>query len=88
VLLDRRGYKRRSFLDAEWLRAELVIGSGETPIPTYLPAHLAQKLPLLASFHARVILEVLPRQDHREESPIATRVVALARLLRFEGFSS
>ncbi len=88
VLLDRRGYKRRSFLDAEWLRAELVIGSGATPIPTYLPAHLAQKLPLLASFHARVILEVLPRQDHREESPIATRVVALARLLRFEGFSS
>ncbi|NUO54920.1 MAG: DUF2169 domain-containing protein, partial [Polyangiaceae bacterium] len=88
VLLDRRAYKRRSFLDAEWLRAELVIGSGATPIPTYLPVHLAQKLPLLASFHARIIIEVLPRQDHREESPIATRVVALARLLRFEGFSS
>jgi hypothetical protein len=88
VLLDRRAYKRRSFLDAEWLRAELVMQSGSAPIPTYLPAHLAQKLPLLASFHARIIIEVLPRQDHREQSPLATRVVALARLLRFEGLST
>ncbi|NUP07518.1 MAG: DUF2169 domain-containing protein [Polyangiaceae bacterium] len=85
LLLDRRAYKRRSFMNAEWLRAEIVFSSGTPPLPTYLPAALADELPLLSAFRARVIAELLPAQDHRERSPMAARLYALSRRIRFDG---
>jgi hypothetical protein len=81
VLLERRLYRKRDLLDDTWLRGQLGgMGLGG-PVPTYLPASLAKRLPLFRRFAARVIAEALPQQDQYETSPIALRAVALGRAL-------
>lgn len=85
LLLEARRYRKRTFLGAEWLRTSLVRDSGETV--AYLPATLAEQLPLYAVMRCRLIAEVIPPQDHYESSAFALRTVAVARLLKPSAFS-
>lgn len=81
VLLNKRHYQKRELLDQAWIRALFSADGSSSPIPAYVPAKLSKRLPLFRQFPARIIVEVLPQQDMYESSPIALRVVALARLL-------
>lgn len=85
LLLEQRSYRKRTFLGAEWLRTALIRDSGETV--TYLPASLAQQLPLYAVMRCRLIGEVIPPQDHYESGAFALRTIALSRLLKPSAFT-
>lgn len=54
-------------------------GSGQGPVPAYLPESLAKKLPLLQRFKVRMIVEVHLAFDLLDAHPLALKVVALAR---------
>ena len=57
---------------------------GASPgVPAYLPEPAIARLPLFRRFHARVIAEAHLAQDEREASPVALRVVAIARAVPF-----
>jgi len=79
MLLERRQYAKRELLDGTWLRASLTLDGIE--VPMYLPDALRKRLPLYRHFGARAIVEALPQQDQYESSPLALRVIALARSL-------
>jgi hypothetical protein len=85
VLLEQRKYQMRELADAQWIRALLHGVSPERPVPTYLPADLAKKMPLFARFPARLIAEVVPQQDQSEPHPVALRVIAIARQVSARG---
>jgi hypothetical protein len=80
LLLEQRSYQRRELLDDTWIRALLSGAGGEAPVPTYLPARIAKRLPLYRRFPARVLGEVVWQQDQYETCPVAIRVLALGRL--------
>ncbi len=79
MLLERRQYAKRELLDGTWIRAGLTLDG--VVVPTYLPDALSKRLPLYRRFGARAIVEALPQQDQYETSPLALRVIALARAL-------
>jgi hypothetical protein len=81
ALLFRRAYQRRELLGKKWIRALFLLASatGATPVPAYLPAVAAARLPLFRRFPARLLAEILPPQDQSEASPVALRIAALAR---------
>ncbi len=83
VLLEQRSYKKRTFLGAQWLRTAFIRENGETV--AYLPASLADQLPLYAVMRCRIVAEVIPPQDHYESGAFALRTIALARLLKPTG---
>lgn len=80
ALLEQRHYQRRELLDDTWIRALLTGPGVETPVPTYLPASIARRLPLFKRFPARLLGEVLWQQDELESHPIALRALALGRV--------
>ena len=82
LLLERRNYQKRDLLDGEWIRALFTPVGADAPVPIYLPAALARRLPLFKRFGARVIAEVHPQQDQYESHPVALRVLAIARLVK------
>lgn len=80
LLLEQRRYQQRELLDDTWIRA-LLSGPGlDAPIPTYLPARIARRLPLFRRFTARLLAEVIWQQDQYETHPLALRVLALGRV--------
>ena len=80
ALLEQRSYQRRKVLAGPHLRALLLSPSpGASPIPTYLPAALAEALPMYARFRARLIAEVHLQVDQSETQPAALRALALVR---------
>ena len=80
LLLEQRSYQKRELLDDTWIRA-LLSGPGvDTPVPTYLPARIARRLPLYRRFPVRILGEVVWQQDQYETCPLAVRVFALGRL--------
>jgi hypothetical protein len=81
VLLGQRRYQKRDLLDGTWIRALYQFGSGDAPVPAYVPESLEKKLPLFKSFAARAVFEALPQQDQYESHPLALRLVALARVV-------
>ncbi|MRG98050.1 DUF2169 family type VI secretion system accessory protein [Polyangium spumosum] len=81
VLLNQRHYQKRELLDQAWVRALFSAEGSSSPLPAYVSAKLSKRLPLFRQFPARLVVEVLPQQDMYESSPIALRVVALARQL-------
>lgn len=81
VLLEQRRYQRRTVFGGPCLRALLTPGA----LPAYLPATLAERLPLVTQLKARLIAEVNPNQDQYESHPHALRVVALGRVMSLEG---
>lgn len=80
VLLEGRHYKRRTLLGAPRLRTELRLAEGKSVI-TYLPADVADGLPLLPSFPVVVACEVRPREDHVEAAEVALFALAVGRVL-------
>jgi hypothetical protein len=80
-LLQRRSYQKRELLGGCFLRALFTPTGAQTPVPTYIPAAVAGRLPLYKHFKARAIAEALPRQDASESHPAALRVEALARVI-------
>jgi hypothetical protein len=81
MLLGERRYQRRSLLGGTWIRTLFRPGGTGEPLPAYLPDALARELPMFPRFSARMIAEVTMQQDPYEQSPLALRVVALARTL-------
>ncbi|MBM4357009.1 MAG: hypothetical protein FJ096_02760 [Deltaproteobacteria bacterium] len=79
TLVEARAFSYRNLLGAKWARA-LLVREGVS-VTCYVPEAIAAILPLYASFPARVIGEIFPRQDHDEESAVAIVVVALGRLI-------
>jgi hypothetical protein len=79
VLLEQRKYQIRELGGEQWIRALLHGISGDRPVPTYLPADLAKRLPLFTRLPVRLIVEPVPQQDQSEAHPVALRVFALAR---------
>jgi hypothetical protein len=80
LLLEQRLYQRRELLDDTWIRALLAGPGGEAPVPAYLPAKIAKRLPLFKRFGARLLAEIVWPQDQYEACPVALRVLALGRL--------
>jgi len=78
-LLEERKYQRRSVLDAELFRALLLPPTGD-PVVAYLPVKLEKRLPLFARFPVKLLAELYPTQDPSERSPVALKIVALARV--------
>ncbi len=81
VLLEQRHYQKRELLDGSWIRALFVLVGADAPLPAYLPATLAKRLPLYRRFQARAVVAVVPQQDPYEDCGLALRVVALARVI-------
>jgi hypothetical protein len=80
-LLMGRCYQRRELLGRAWIRALFTTAEGAC-VPAYLPTAMARSTPLFERFPARLIAEVVPQQDAYEESPVALRVSAVARVVR------
>lgn len=84
MLLEQRRYQRRTLFGGPCIRALLATRKDDKGLPTYLPDDLADKLPMMTSFEARIVAEGHVRQDQYEAHPHALRVVTLGRLIRFD----
>ena len=81
VLLERRHYQRRAVLGDAYLRALLKRPDRSRQIPVYLPAKLADSLPMFQCFTARFITAVRLAQDQNEQYPACLEVLALSRVV-------
>jgi hypothetical protein len=81
VLLEKRAYSRREVFGARHLRGLLHQGGSSTPVPTYLPESLANKLPMFQRFKVRMVVEVDFTVDQYEAHQAALKTVAIARLM-------
>jgi hypothetical protein len=82
--LHDRPHQRRTLFGQAWIRARFEPKEGPS-VPTYVPAAATDHLPLFRTFTARIIADVVPQQDETEESPVALRVAALARVITRRG---
>lgn len=87
LLLNQRRYDKRTFGDAEWIRATLLpdgaeahatLGARTEAIPIYVPSRAARTLPLFVRAHGRVLGDLVPQRDETERAPVALLVSALA----------
>jgi hypothetical protein len=81
ALLQKRRYQTRLVFGEAHLRTLVDVTGSEEPVPAYLPESLANELPLDTSFRVKFLAELHHRIDRDEASPLALRVVALARVL-------
>jgi hypothetical protein len=79
-LLCKRRYQKRDVFGSPHVRA-LVAGPSGEPVPGYLPADAATRLPLFARFRVRLIAEVNAQMDYEEQNPCALRILAIARVV-------
>lgn len=82
ALLEQRHYQKRKVLGGPHLRALLHVAGETQPLVIYLPASIAEALPLSARFRARAIAAVHPAMDEREAEPVALQAVALGRVVQ------
>ncbi|WP_441287327.1 DUF2169 family type VI secretion system accessory protein [Sorangium sp. KYC3313] len=82
ALLEQRHYQKRKVLGGPHLRGLLRVAGETQPLVIYLPASLAEALPLSARFRARVIAAVHPAMDEREAEPVALQAAALGRVVQ------
>lgn len=80
LLLDDRKYARRNVLGGPHICAELY-GEAGAPMPTYLDANLADRLPLFRRFRVRLLAEPHPPQDPTDAGYVALKVLALSRVV-------
>lgn len=78
VLVEERKWCRRAIVGGLHLSARLRSASGESII-VYLPEDAGSRLPLLASFPVRLLVEPHLRQEEGAEDDLALVVLALAR---------
>ncbi|MDI1448041.1 DUF2169 domain-containing protein [Polyangium sp. 6x1] len=81
-LAEGRHYQRRRLLGGWHLRALLHVPGERHPIVVYLPAEIAEQLPLFSRFPVRLLVEVHFAVDPEEKLPIVLRAVALGRVVR------
>ena len=86
VLLEQRKYQKRSVFGDEQIRATFSPSGESMLIPTYLPATLATKLPLVLRMKVRLLAEAHAQQDQYESHAHALRVIALGRVVAIEGW--
>jgi hypothetical protein len=86
ILLEQRKYQKRAVFGDEQIRALFVPAGESIPIPTYMPANLATKLPLVLRMKARVLAEAHAQQDQYESHAHALRVISLGRIVAIEGW--
>jgi hypothetical protein len=84
MLLEQRRYQKRTLFGGPCIRALLTSGSDDKGIPTYLPEDLADALPMMTSFNARLVAEGHVRQDQYEAHAHALRVITLGRIIRLD----
>ncbi|WP_437977947.1 DUF2169 domain-containing protein [Sorangium sp. So ce295] len=82
ALLEQRHYQKRKVLGGPHLRGLLRVAGETQPLVIYLPASIAEALPLSARFRARVIAAVHPAMDEREAEPVALQAAALGRVVQ------
>ncbi|WP_437592919.1 DUF2169 family type VI secretion system accessory protein [Sorangium sp. So ce1000] len=82
ALLEQRHYQTRKVLGGPHLRGLLRVTGETQPLVIYLPASIAEALPLSARFRARVIAAVHPAMDEREAEPVALQAAALGRVVQ------
>jgi hypothetical protein len=80
-LLGQRAYQRRDVLGEIWVRALFTPTGTPAPVPAYLPEAAARRLPLFARLPARVLADVVAQQDQYEESAVALKLAAVARVV-------
>lgn len=80
VLLEQRHYQKRTVLGAPHLRALFHLAGAQAPVPAYLPAAAAPRLPLFQRFRARLLATCHIAEDQNETHPAALKVLALARI--------
>jgi hypothetical protein len=72
--------ERRVLFGRAWIRARFEPAFPPSAgVPAYLPMPLSTRLPLFRRFSARVIAELVPRQEEADEGAVALKVAALAR---------
>jgi hypothetical protein len=81
ALLDTRRYQKRDVFGAQHVLALLSGASGD-PVPAYLPAPAATRLPLFARFRVRLVAEVNAQVDSDEDHACALRILAIARVVQ------
>lgn len=86
VLLEQRKYQKRSVFGDEQIRSIFVPVGESMAVPTYLPASLATKLPLVLRMKVRILAEAHAQQDQYESHSHALRVIALGRVVAIEGW--
>ncbi|APR85487.1 putative outer membrane autotransporter barrel [Minicystis rosea] len=83
--LDPRRYPTRIVFGGTCVAGVLLSTDDDGPgVPAYLPEPVSARLPLFRRYRARLIAEAHLAQDEREASPVALRVVAIARAVPFE----
>lgn len=84
TLLTERTYQKRTVFGEPCVRT--LLGTGrEGGVPCYLPASVADRLPLVAQMKVKLLVEAHPSQDQYESHPHALRVVALGRVVPLDG---
>ncbi|MBW2529442.1 MAG: DUF2169 domain-containing protein [Deltaproteobacteria bacterium] len=78
ALLEKRAYRRVRVLGERFIVAVLAGPNGPT-LPVYVPEAAAEYLPLYDSFNARLLAQVVARQDEAEPHPVALSVLAVGR---------
>jgi hypothetical protein len=86
VLLEQRKYQKRAVFGDEQIRATFSPSGESMMIPTYLPAALSTKLPLVLRMKVRLLAEAHAQQDQYESHAHALRVIALGRVVAIEGW--
>ncbi len=86
VLLEQRKYQKRSVFGDEQIRTLFLPAGENATIPTYLPASLTTKLPLVLRMKVRFLAEAHAQQDQYESHAHALRAIALGRVVAIEGW--
>jgi hypothetical protein len=81
ALVEQRHYLKRKVLGGPQLRGLLHVMGETRSLVVYVPASIADELPLATRFRARVITAVHPAVDEQETEPVALHAVALGRLV-------
>jgi hypothetical protein len=81
ALVEQRHYQRKKVLGGPHLRGLLHEPGAEHPLVVYLPAALADELPLASRFRVRLLAAVHLAVDENEREPVALAAVAVARVV-------
>ena len=82
-LLRRRAYRKQSLFGEDHIVAQLRPSGLSERIPCYLPARLAETMPMFEQLKANLLAEAHLRQDQYESHDIALRIMALGRTIDF-----
>jgi hypothetical protein len=88
VLLDQRHYQKRTVIGGPHIRALLHMAGSQAPVPTYLPAMVAARLPLFQRFRARLVATCHISEDQNENHPACLKVLAFARIAPAPGLAA